>query len=242
MSDIMCRFAREAEELAETSRRLGELGYVSSHGGNLSWRVDKDVVLITPTKVPKRRVTPEDVCAVNMAGEVLHAAEGRKPTGETPMHLRLLRRRPDANAIIHAHPPFLTGFACSKRAGLLARPILPEPTIEIGPAAVVEYAEPLTDALAEAFEPYLQRHDFFLMRNHGVLVLSREGLERALDLLIMLEKQAISVLVAELLGGVEELSREDVSGLDRTLATRRLPFPGAPGAIKSLTELFFRAE
>jgi L-fuculose-phosphate aldolase len=133
----------------------------------------------------------------------------------------------------------LTGFACSDRAAVLSRPILPEPVLEIGPAALCEYAEPLTQELAESFDPHLDRHDFFLMKNHGCLVMSREGLDRALDFLIMLEKQAISVLVAELLGGVRELGRKDVEDLERTGKTRGLPFPGSPGVVKGLAELFF---
>jgi len=241
MEEIPARFAREIAELASASRRLGRLGYVASHGGNLSARVAEDVVLITPTKVPKQSIRPADICAVDMSGATIYAGKGRKPTGETPMHLGLFRERPDVNAIVHSHPPVLTGFACSKRAGLLARPVLPEPAIELGPAAVVDYAEPLTEDLARKFRPHLARHDFFLMRNHGVLVLSREGALRALEFTIMLEKQALSILVAELLGGATELSREDVAGLDRTLRTRALPFPGAPGAVKSLVELFFPA-
>jgi L-fuculose-phosphate aldolase len=244
--DIHGRYAGETEELARASRRLGELGYVASHGGNLSWRVDENVVLITPTKVAKERVTAADVCAVDMEGRTLHAAEGRKPTGETPMHLALLRRRPDADALLHAHPPVLTGFACSEKAGLMARPVLPEPCIELGPAAVVDYAEPLTDDLAAAFQPHLASHDVFLMRNHGVMLLSREGIARALDFVVMLEKAAVSVLVAELLGGARELSRRDVEGLERTLRTRGLPLPGPPGSgaggtgpAGGLVELFF---
>jgi len=238
-NDIPERFEKEIEELACAARRLGDLGYVSSHGGNISFRVADDVVLITPTKLPKQHLCAGDVCAVDMGGNTLYAPEGRKPTGETPMHLGLFYRRPDADALLHAHPPVLTGFACSPKADLAARPVLPEPCIELGPVAVVDYAEPLTEDLARAFEPHVERHDVFLMRNHGVMLISREGPARALDFLVMLEKQAISILVAELLGGVRELTRSDVEALDRTLKTRELPFPGAPGAIASLADLFF---
>jgi ribulose-5-phosphate 4-epimerase/fuculose-1-phosphate aldolase len=233
------RFAREIEELADSARRLAALGYVSSHGGNLSYRVAPDIVLITPTKVPKERVAAEDICAVDMEGRTVLSGEGRKPTGEAPMHLFIMRRRPDVNALLHAHPPVLTGFACSSKAALLAKPILPEPSIELGPVALVDYAEPLTDDLARAFEPHLAGHDAFLMRNHGMMVLSREGIARALDFTIMLEKAATSALVAELLGGVTALTRGDVADLDRTLRTRGLPLPGAPGAAECLASLFF---
>jgi ribulose-5-phosphate 4-epimerase/fuculose-1-phosphate aldolase len=36
---------------------------------------------------------------------------GRKPTSELDLHLRMLRRRPDVGAVVHAHPPAATAFA-----------------------------------------------------------------------------------------------------------------------------------
>ncbi len=239
MSDIAKRFEKEIDELTQSSRRLAELGYVSSHGGNLSARVAEDVVIITPTRVPKRGMTREYICAVDMAGNVLHAAEGRGPTGETPMHLGIFRARPDVNAVLHGHPPIMTGFACSPRADLLARPVLPEPVVEVGPGVLTDYAEPLTEELARTFDKHLQTHNFFLMKNHGVTILSREGIERALDFMVMLEKQAMTVLVAELLGGTVELTRKDVRGLGTVARTRKLPFPGAPGVVSDFEGLFF---
>ncbi len=35
----------------------------------------------------------------------------RNPTSELDLHLRILRRRPDVGAVIHAHPP--TATACA---------------------------------------------------------------------------------------------------------------------------------
>ena len=239
MSDIATKYAKEIVEVSESSNRLGDLGYASSHGGNLSYRVGENVVLITPTKVPKRSVGTRDVCAVDMDGGVLHAAEGRRPTGETPMHLGIFRARDDVNAVLHAHPPIMTGFACSPKADLLARAVLPEPIVEIGPAVLIDYAEPLTEELARTYDRYLPTHNVFLMKNHGVTLLSREGLERAVDFMIMLEKQALTILIAELLGGTVELTREHVKGLENVARTRKLPFPGADGVVKGLAGMFF---
>ena len=87
MNELRTKFAKEIEELAQASRRLGELGFVASHGGNLSFRVDDETVLITPTKRPKREILPDDIIVTNFSGEVLSALGGRKPTGETPLHL-----------------------------------------------------------------------------------------------------------------------------------------------------------
>ncbi|MFW5856643.1 MAG: class II aldolase/adducin family protein [Planctomycetota bacterium] len=238
MSDLRVKYFDGIQEVAATARRTAELGFVTSHGGNISARLDENVVAITPTKVPKRKVHDADVVLIDMEGAVLAAGEGRRPTGETPIHLHLFRQRPDATGIVHAHPPLLTGFAIAG-CDLLARPILPEPILEVGPVALVDYAEPLTDALAHTFDEALPRHNGFLMRNHGALFLSGEGCERALDFLEMTEAEAASLLAARQLGEVHELSRDDVDNLGNTMRTRGLPMPGARGAVERLADLYF---
>lgn len=232
-------YSEQIVELAAAARRLAELGYVASHGGNLSFRVAPDVVLITPTKVPKRVMKPEDVVLLDAAGRVLSAVDGRRPTGETPMHLRLYAKRPDLNALVHAHPPVLTGFALADDR-ILARPLLPEPVLEIGPILPVAYAEPISDALAAAFDAVVMRSNAWLMKNHGVTLGSSEGIARAVDFLEMAEAMAQSVAVARSLGGtVCEIPRTEVENLERTLASRRMPRPGSPNCIHSLIDLYW---
>lgn len=235
---VTAEYGDQIEELAAASRRLGELGYVTSHGGNLSWRVAEDRVLITPTKVVKRRLQAEDICITDMDGSVIWAAEGRKPTGETPMHLRIFEKRPDAVSIVHAHPPVLTGFSISGSAHLLTKPLLPEPVIEAGPVVLVDYAEPISEELAAKFDQVLHLSNAFLMKNHGMTVCGWEGVSRTLDVLEMLEMEAYSVWVAHSLGSVESIPTEEVEKMERTLETRSLPIPGDPRRIKSLVDQY----
>ena len=93
--------------------------------------------------------------------------------------------------------------------------------------------------MAQAFDDKLDYGNAFLMKNHGALVVSTESVERALDFFEMMEAAAKSLLVAKLLGGVDTLSKEDVENLERTMKTRNLPMPGAPGRVSGLVELFF---
>ena len=236
MPNIREQYADQIEQLAAASRRLGELGYVTSHGGNLSYRVDEDVVLITPTQVVKRTMRAEDI-VVDMQGEVLSAADGRRPTGETPMHLHMFDLRPDLNAFVHAHPPILTGFSMSDPS-VLARPLLPEPTIEVGPLLAIDYAEPVSEALARTFDEAAARSNAWLMRNHGVMLGSSEGVQRALDLLEMCEAMGMSAHVAMAAGRLNEISREEVANLENTIAGRNMPRPGDPREIDTLLDLF----
>ena len=237
MLELRTQYQKQIEELSETSKRMAALGYVSSHGGNISYRVAEDVVLITPTKVPKRKIEFNDVCIINMKGEVLYAAPGRKPTGETPFHLRIYQQRPDVTGIVHGHPPVMTGFAIA-HTDLLEKPLLPEPCMEVGPMLMVPYGEPLSQQLAEHFDSVIHTANGFLMKNHGALMVSSEGVERALDFLEIMENTAISALVAKLLGGCDLIPREEVGNIDRTIATRNLPMPGLPGTYSSLLDAF----
>lgn len=238
MHDFQKQYTQQIQDLADAANRMAQLGYVTSHGGNLSYRVEDDVILITPTKVEKRRLTFEDIVAVDMQGNTVFAGEGRKPTGETPIHTRLLRNRPDLNALVHAHPPVLTGFSMSDCKRYLARPLLPEVVIEVGPILDVPYAEPISEELAERFDEVIALSNAWLMLNHGVVVGSSEGIERAADFMQMIEQMAMGVHVAATAGGVTEISRDEVANLEKTLATRNMPRPGDPRTIKSLLELY----
>ncbi|MGI6237903.1 MAG: class II aldolase/adducin family protein [Candidatus Excrementavichristensenella sp.] len=237
MHALQERFQQQIQELARTANRLAELGYVTSQGGNLSMRVEEDALLITPTKVAKLDVRFEDICVITLQGNVLYAAPGRRPTGEWPFHTRIMRNRPDVRGIIHAHPPALTGFATAG-TNALAKPYLPEPVLEVGPMVMVPYAVPLSEELAENFDHYIHRSNGFLMENHGALMVSPEGIGRALELLEMMEATARSLAYAAVLGGAKTLSRQDVADLEEVLRVRNLPMPGLPGAVEHLADIF----
>ncbi len=239
MHKLQEKYKKEIQELSDASKRLARLGYVTSHGGNLSYRVDDDVILITPTKVPKASVNFEDVCIINFQGETLYAADGRKPTGETPFHTDILTKRNDLNALVHAHPPNTTGIAIS-HSELLARPLLPEPVTEVGPVLSIPYIEPLTQELADAFEKVIYKTNAVLMQNHGIVLGSYEGIWRGIELLEMTEATALSAYMAHMLGAVHELTYEDVKNLDNIMKKRDLPLPGGPkGKNESLTDIYF---
>lgn len=237
MHPIKEQYYEQMKELSQACNRVAELGYVTSHGGNLSMRVADDVVLITPTKVEKRNCTPDDVCAVSLSGEVLYKPENRKPTSEYPFHLRVYQQRPDLRAAVHAHPPILTGFAIAG-TDVMAKPFLPECVIEVGPMIMVPYAQPGSDALAEAFDEPLKHSNGFLMENHGVLMTSCDGIMRTVDMLQMMENAAQSALIALQLGRFKVLPDSEMPDLEAVMTARGLPMPGAVGFNKTLKDCF----
>lgn len=237
MHRLVEQYAEEAQALALAANRLAALGYVTSHGGNLSCRAAEDLLLLTPSAVSKRDIAAQDICFVDMEGKTVYAPERRRPTSETPFHRRVYARRPDLRAVVHAHPPVLTGFAIDG-GEWLARPFLPEPAMEVGPMLRVPYEPPGSDALADALDGVLCRSNGFLLCSHGALMTSVEGPLRAVDLLEMMEGAAQSLLVARTLGHVALLSAEDLAEIGAAMPGRGLALPGLPGQYKTLEEAF----
>ncbi len=234
------RYKHQMNEFLKVCRRLSENMYVTSHGGNLAWRLEEDLILITPTKLNKGDIRFEDLVFINPEGKKVEGE--RKPTGETPMYLNFFAHRPDIASVIHCHPPYTNAFAVTKGKNWLMRPTFPETTTEVGPVPVVSYGEPLTQKLADNFLPYLRKYNAFLMENHGLVIMSSEGIYRTLELIEILEVTSQSLLMALAIGEIREISREDVANLDNTMRTRNLPLFGAPGVHRSLVDLYFEEE
>jgi len=231
------KYNHEIERFVYVCHKLSLEMFATSYGGNLAWRLEKDVFLVTPTRLNKGKITAEDVVFINGSGEIL---EGEKaPTGETPMYLNFFRERDDIVSVIHSHPPYTNTFAITKEENLLMRPIFPEISVEIGPVPVVPYAEPLTQKLADNFLPYLKKYNSFLMENHGLVIMSSGDIEWTMMLTEQLETAAVSIIHALQMGKIKELSKEDVKRLDNVMITRKLPLFGIPGIHKSLVDVYF---
>ncbi len=231
------KYATCVESFIQACHRLAQNLYVTSHGGNLAWKLDDDLLLITPTKMNKGVIGLEDVVFINLKGQVLEGA--RRPTGETPMYLKFFNERPDIISVIHCHPPAACALAINKGKNWLMRPLFPETTIEIGPVPVVPYAEPLTEDLAQNFAPFLPCYNSFIMENHGLVTMTRGDIEWTMLNVEELESTAHSIILALQAGGIKELDREAVRRLSNVMRTRALPLFGAPGVVKSLEELYF---
>lgn len=202
--------SRLKQDIIEVGKRLYNKGFVASNDGNISIRVSDDTVLITPTGVSKGFMCESDILKVNMAGEVVSGH--RKPTSEMKMHLGVYRKRPDVNAIVHAHPKTATAFAVAGIA--LDKITLPEVIFSLGMISLTEYATPTTNEVPESIEKHITRADALLLANHGALTVGKDVYD-AYYKMETLEHFASISLYARLLGGERVLSEEQTRELFR---------------------------
>src|SRR6186713_11614 len=193
------------EAIVEVGRRLYARGYTASNDGNISTRLDDRRLLMTPKSVCKGFMSPDMMVVTDLDGKKL--AGDRDPSSEMQMHLEVYRQRPDARAVVHAHPPIATGFAVAGIA--LDRAVLAEVVTTLGSVPIADYATPSTKELPEAVRKYVKAHDGMLLANHGALTLGTDVFA-AYYKMETIEHFAKISLVARMLGGENLISRDEV--------------------------------
>jgi L-fuculose-phosphate aldolase len=183
-------------------------------------RLGPDRLLMTPKGVCKGFMTVEMMCITDLDGRKLQG--DRDPSSEMLMHLEVYRERPDAQAVVHAHPPIATGFAV---AGIpLTRAVLAEVLTTLGSIPIAEYATPSTHELPAAVRKYIKAHDGMLLANHGALTVGSD-LYSAYFKMETIEHFANISLVARLLGGENLLTRDEVLRLQELRGTYGIKAP-----------------
>lgn len=195
-------------DLATFGRWLYRLGFMPGTSGNLSVRLGSGCVLATPTGCSKYLLRPRDMVMVDLDGRQLGGS--RRVTSEIGMHLTVYRARPEIHAVVHAHPPIATGFACAGRA--LDEPLCSEAIMTLGAVPLAPYATTGTEELSESLRALIPRHSAILLANHGAVTYSECLLDAFLKMETV-EHFANICLVAHQLGSPRPLQGQAVDEL-----------------------------
>ncbi len=198
----------QRRELVRFGRWLYRKGFTPGTAGNLSVRLADGTILATPTGFSKNLMRSDDMVVVDLAGRQISGV--RKVTSEIGMHLAVYRARPEIRAVVHAHPPIATGFACAGRA--LDEPLCAEAVMALGPVPLAPYATTGTDALAASLAALIPGHTAILMANHGAVTYGDNLLDAFLKMETV-EHFANICLVAHQLGSAQPLHQIAINDL-----------------------------
>jgi L-fuculose-phosphate aldolase len=182
---------RLRQELITVAREMNRSGLNRGTSGNLSIRSGEGM-LITPSGLPYEQLEATDIVYVEDRGEAQPRIDGDgKPSSEWRIHRDVYRARPDALAILHAHPVHSTALACLRK---------PLPAFHYMVAVAggrdircAEYATFGSQALSDNVLEALNGRRACLMANHGILALASD-LAGALSLAQEVEQLARSYL------------------------------------------------
>ncbi|HXC31139.1 MAG TPA: class II aldolase/adducin family protein [Verrucomicrobiae bacterium] len=195
-------------DICTAGRWVHSRAFVASTDGNISVRLDSRRVLTSPTAIGKGMMEPDDLVITDLRGRKL--AGRREASSELAMHNLFYNRRPDVNAVVHAHPPTATAYAAAGVA--LNKALLSELIIALGCIPVAQYGTPGTQELSDALEPMVQHFDAILLANHGVVTCGPDLLT-AFFRMETVEHFAQVSYITEMLGKQVLLSGRDVEKL-----------------------------
>lgn len=183
-------------------------GFSPGTSGNISLRIE-DKILITSSGSSNGNLGYEDLTLIDFSGNGLEG--GKKASSEKMLHVEFYKKRPDVNAIIHVHPPFLSSFAAARKG--LEEPVMAENVYYFGKIPLADYALPSSMDLVQKTAKYFDEYNAVLMANHGFIV-GDVDLEQAYLKLELAESYAQVVLNAKFLGGAVLLNDKEVAEIN----------------------------
>ncbi|MCL4395082.1 MAG: class II aldolase/adducin family protein [Chloroflexi bacterium] len=159
------------QRIVEIGRLIHQKGMVAAGDGNLSVRLDRERLLVTPTGFSKGFLDPEQLLVVDLAGNKVGPTFGPSrdlaPSSEIRIHLECYRQRADVRAVIHAHPPMT--IACTLAGISLAKCTLPEVLYDLGTIPTAPYATPASSEGPTAVRELIKKYDAIVLDRHGTV-------------------------------------------------------------------------
>jgi ribulose-5-phosphate 4-epimerase/fuculose-1-phosphate aldolase len=156
-------------ETAATTRLLESEG-ILDYSGHVSTRIPgRDAFVIQIGSTSRAEVSPDSMLVVDYDGNVLEG-DGQPPS-ELPIHLEILRARPDVQSVLHSHMELAIAFTMMEGVKLLpmrARASRWKSGIPIDPDPSHIKLPEQGRALARTLGP----HHAVLMRAHGLCLVA----------------------------------------------------------------------
>lgn len=193
-------------EIIKYGEKLGQKNMTPGTSGNISVRFGEDV-MITGSGTSLADLSREEIVLMDSKAAVIW---GGKPSSEKHLHNAIYKLRPDINAIIHCHSPYVSSFAVCHIP--LSKPIISENVFYFGEIPLAEYAMPSSDALVENTVKFFENRDAVLLANHGIIIGGKD-LKDAYYKMETAETYAQIYLNSIILGGAKDLSPKHIEDI-----------------------------
>lgn len=192
------------DEIAQVMKSMDERQLNRGTSGNVSARFGSGM-LVTPSGIPPAHLRAEQIVFVEGDGSWDSGAS--RPSSEWQMHLSILQRRADVNAVVHCHSQYATILACAHKeipslhymvavSGDSHVPVAPYQSF-----GTLELSAVTLDVLAD--------RNAVLMANHGQVAVGTT-LARALAIAEEIENQAAVYWGTLMIGGPKLLPESEM--------------------------------
>ena len=200
---------------------MAHRGLVADILGHISDRVDADHLLVRcrgPRERGLRFTQPEDIrlIGIDESGDI---GDGYRTPSELPIHVEILRRRPDVMSVVHVHPPAVVVAALAKV------PLVPcVGAYNIPAMRLAEAGIPIHDRSVLISRPELAHEmlesmagsDTCVLAGHGLVTTGstpRDAMLKALDIAMLAELSLAVVSAGGVPKPISEADRADLPDL-----------------------------
>lgn len=192
------------ERILQAAKYMLNKGLIIGSLGNISMRIDKHIMLITPSGRNYTDLNPDELVTVNLETSIY---EGKiKPSSEYRLHAAIYNARSEINAIAHTHQPYASTLAAAHRE---LPPFLDDMVQFIGPSVrLAPYSQSGSNAMTFNAIKALENRFAVLLANHGAICIGRD-IDEALLVSEVLEKGSKIFIEAELIGGIKMIEKPE---------------------------------
>ncbi len=184
-------------QVLDAAKAMYARGLVEGTAGNVSGRVDEQVVAMTPSSLSYEAMTLDDIVLVDLEGTVVEG--DRSPTSEKSLHLSCFSSYPEVQGVVHCHAKAASMFAVAHKpipAGI------DEFIVYIGgDVPICDYHPSGSDHLGTEVASKLKDRSAALMANHGMVCVGK-SVDDALHSALVVEHNAQIMWGAMAIGGV----------------------------------------
>lgn len=201
---------KQINDFVAQAQRIGKERLQLCSSGNLSWRVEENIALISGTGswLPCLEKENIAICEISTGSHI----GGPKPSMESTFHLGIMRERKDINVVLHFQSEFATAISCMKNKPTDFNVIAEVPCYCGKEIPVVPYFRPGSPELAQSVTDALKDHDVAILSNHGQVACGKD-FDDAFQKAVFFE-MACGIIVRAGKGNYNVLSTEEIRDLE----------------------------
>lgn len=179
------------QEVINAGIKLDKYGLIALSGGNITWRMNENHFLITPSGMIYEDMDTDDVLVIDNEGNVIEG--NRKMSVDSRALLYILNNRKDLGCVIHTHQPYATGvgLVCDE----LPCNLTTLANAAHGAVKVVPYVSAACEQMGIDAINYLGDQLAVILKHHGVIGVGKD-LNQALRSVVYLEEAAKTYSIA----------------------------------------------
>lgn len=185
-------YQNEKLEVIKAGMKLDRYGLIALSGGNVSFKVAEDRVLVTPSGMVYEDLQADDIILMDLSGNVIEGK--RKASVDTKALLYIYNQMPEVKAVIHTHQPYATALGLVQDEFKCNLTTLANATK--GSVTVCPFSSAASEQMGKEAVDNLNGKLAVILKHHGVIAVGN-SLKQALYSCIYLEEAAKTYCIAK---------------------------------------------